>query len=113
MTRANSPARPVGSAGLACLSESALADSKSRLALGRALMEEVAWTTRVLMEAMADLNFLPAAVLSVDEDCGVKVAAVASGEQHRSLMHDSDKDESLFVGKFDVLMIAVYFRTSV
>ena len=45
---------------------------------GKAWMELVASTTRVLMEAMAEVNVSPAAVLSASDDVGVRDAAVES-----------------------------------
>ena len=79
---ANSPARPVGSAGFACLSESAVMSARARLlagVAGRTLMDEVALTTRVLMEAIADLKDFPALFFSAFVGvCPFRPAAVES-----------------------------------
>ena len=77
---ANSAAKPVGSVVCRSVREMERLDAEAvSLAAGRASIALVASTTRVLIEAMAEVNVSAAVLLSDAEDVDVMVEAVESG----------------------------------
>ena len=80
---ASSAAKPVGSAGSVCRSmrERERLDVEVVSSAGSASIALVASTTRVLIDAIAEVKVSAAVLLSLAEDVDVRVEAVESGTE--------------------------------